>query len=138
MSVLQRFVLLIGLSFLAVAGLGFVASGFHMDMDMNEQARILSIFPTNLHHNLVHLAFGVWGVLATRRWLSARRFARASGVLYLLLVPIGLASPTLGGWMPIGGADIILHATLGAVLALSGFLADTPPTVEPAAESVPA
>ena len=138
MSVLQRFVLLIGLSFLAVAGLGFVASGLHMGAEMREPVRILSIFPTNLHHNLVHLAFGVWGVVATRRWLSARRFARWSGVLYLLLVPLGLASPTLWGWMPIGGPDIILHATLGAVLALAGFLADTPPIPEPAAESVPA
>ena len=127
MSVLQRFVLLISLAFLLVAALGFMASGFSMSADMDHSARILTIFPTNLYHNVLHLLFGLWGVLSVRRWSSARRFARVSGILYLLLVPLGMASPTLGGLMPIGGSDIILHATIGAVLALAGFLADAPP-----------
>lgn len=127
MSVLQRFVRLISISFLIVAVLGFMVSGVSMDAAMESSARILLVFPTNLHHNLVHLAFGVWGMIASRRWRSARIFARLSGVLYLLLVPLGLLSPTLGGIMPIGGGDIILHATIGAVLALAGFLADSPP-----------
>jgi len=137
MSILQRFVLVISLAFIAVAALGFAASGFSMEADMNHAARILTIFPVNFHHNMVHGLFGVWGLLSTRRWGASRLFARASGVLYLALVPIGILSPTLGGLMPIGGSDVILHATIGAILALAGFMADTAPVKAEAAVTEP-
>lgn len=47
---------------------------------------LLSLFPVNVLHNLVHLAFGVWALAAARSFSGAKTFARVGGVIYLALV----------------------------------------------------
>ena len=44
------------------------------------------MFPVNVLHNLVHLAFGVWALAAARSFSGAKTFARVGGVIYLALV----------------------------------------------------
>ena len=84
---------------------------------------LLGFFPVNLLHNIVHLLFGVWGLVASRSFSGAKMYAQVTGVIYIVLAICGLVIPTTFGFIPIGGADIGLHAVLGLVLAGVGFTA---------------
>ena len=133
MTGLQRIAQLFGIAFVAVALLGFLTStGLSMRGEMEHAGRILGLFPVNLPHNLAHLAFGVWGLVAARSWRAAKLYCQVSGIAYLLLAVVGYVSPDLGGHLPLGGADIFLHVTLGAILAVVGFTADEPATARTA------
>ena len=123
MTTVQRVAQVFGIVFILVALLGFVASGGSMEADMEQAPRVLGLFPVNVLHNLVHLAFGVWGLAASRSWGAARTYCRASGVIYLVLAVLGFVIPETMGLMPIGGNDIWLHVLLGGVLAYFGFTA---------------
>jgi hypothetical protein len=128
MTGLQRITQVFGIAFVAVAVLGFLTTGLSMQGEMERAGRILGIFPVNLPHNLAHLAFGVWGIVAARSWRASKTYCQVSGIAYLLLAALGYVSPDLGGHLPLGGADIFLHVTLGAILAVVGFTADEPET----------
>lgn len=84
----------------------------------------LGLFPVNVLHNLVHIAFGVWGLLAARTLPAARGYARAVAVIYAILAVLGLfpATNTTFGLVPIYGHDVWLHALLAAVAAYFGFV----------------
>jgi hypothetical protein len=86
-------------------------------------AMILGLFPANLLHNIVHLLFGVWGLVAARSFAGAKMYAQVGGVIYIVLAICGFLIPTTFGLIPIGGNDIWLHAVLGIVLAGVGFTA---------------
>ncbi len=123
MTTVQRVSQVFGIVFVLVALLGFVASGASMEHDMEQAPRVLGLFPVNLLHNLVHLAFGAWGLAASRGWGAAKTYCRAAGAIYLVLAVLGLVVPETLGLMPIGGNDIWLHALLGGALAYFGFTA---------------
>lgn len=123
MTTVQRVAQLFGWVFIAVAVAGFLTAGGSMEADMETAPRLLGLFPVNLLHNLVHLAFGVWGVLAARSWGGAKTYAQLGGVIYLVLAVLGLVAPTTFGLIPIGGNDVWLHALLGLALAYFGFTA---------------
>ncbi|HEU0079689.1 MAG TPA: DUF4383 domain-containing protein [Longimicrobiaceae bacterium] len=123
MTTVQRVSQVFGVVFVLVALLGFVSSGGSMEADMEQAPRALGLFPVNLLHNLVHLAFGAWGLAASRSWGAAKTYCRTAGAIYLVLAVLGFVVPETLGLMPIGGNDIWLHALLGAVLAYFGFTA---------------
>jgi hypothetical protein len=52
--------------------------------------RALGLFPVNILHNIVHLAIGVWGIVASRSVSGARLFGRGLAILYGLLAILGL------------------------------------------------
>ena len=122
-TTVQRVSMIFGAVFLLVALMGFIAAGTSMEADPGEAPRVLDLFPVNLLHNLVHLAFGVWGVVAARRWDSARAYCRIAGILYLVLAVLGFLAPNGFGLVPLGGHDIWLHVVLGAALTVVGFTA---------------
>lgn len=118
-----RVAMVFGIVFLLVGILGLVASG-GMQMGADPApAMVLGIFPVNLLHNIVHLAFGVWGLLAARSFAGAKTYAQITGVIYIVLAGLGFIAPTTFGFIPIGGNDIWLHAVIGIVLAGVGFTA---------------
>ena len=123
MTTVQRVAQIVGWGFLLVAVFGFFVSGMSMEADMERAHRILGLFAVNLLHNLVHVAFGVWGIVAARRFASARLYARAAGAIYVVLAVLGFLVPTTFGLIPIGGHNIWLHALLGALLVGAGFTA---------------
>ena len=84
----------------------------------------LGLFPVNVLHNLVHIAFGVWGLAAAGRFDAARLYARVVAISYALLTVLGLvpATNTVFGLVPIYGHDVWLHALLAAVAAYFGFV----------------
>ncbi|HEX8274053.1 MAG TPA: DUF4383 domain-containing protein [Longimicrobiaceae bacterium] len=123
MTTVQRVAQVFGIGFLLAAVAGFVAAGGSMDPHTATAPRALGLFPVNLLHNLIHLAFGVWGLAASRSWGAARTYCRAAGVTYLVLMVMGFIAPDTFGLVPIGGNDIWLHAVLGIPLAYFGFTA---------------
>lgn len=123
MRFIQRVATFSGLAFIVAATLG-IAMGGMAGMKMGAASvMLLGIFPVNLLHNLVHGAFGIWGVIAGRGERSSVTFALGSGVAYLLLGVLGLFTDSLLGMVPIGGYDVVLHLGLALVLAGCGFWA---------------
>ena len=124
MTTVQRVAQIFGIVFLLVAIVGFVATGVsNMEADPARAPHMLGLFPVNVLHNVVHLLFGIWGLVASRTFGGARSYARIAGVLYLVLAAAGYLSPNGFGLVPLGGNDIWLHALLGFVLAAVGFTA---------------
>jgi uncharacterized protein DUF4383 len=115
--------LVFGLGFILVAVLGFIAGRTSMEADPSLAPRVLGMFPVNLLHNCVHLAFGLWGIAAARTHDAARAYCRIAGVIYLVLTALGYVSPNGFGLVPLGGPDVLLHLVLGLVLAGVGFTA---------------
>ncbi len=115
--------LIFGIGFLLVAILGFLQGGMSMEDDPALAPKVLGLFPVNLLHNLVHLAFGLWGLAASRTHDASRAYCRIAGVLYLVLTVLGFILPNGFGLVPLGGADPFLHLVLGVALAGVGFTA---------------
>jgi hypothetical protein len=119
----KRVALVFGIVFLLVGILGLVSSG-GMEMGADPApGMLLGMFGVNLLHNIVHLLFGVWGLVASRSFAGAKMYAQTVGVIYIVLAVLGFVSPTMFGLIPIGGNDIWLHAVIGIVLAGVGFTA---------------
>jgi hypothetical protein len=119
----KRVAMVFGIVFLLVGILGLVTPGGMSMAADPAPAMILGLFPVNLLHNIVHLLFGVWGVVAARSFSGAKMYAQVGGVIYVVLAVLGFVLPTTFGLIPIGGNDIWLHAVLGVVLAFVGFTA---------------
>jgi hypothetical protein len=126
-SMAQTGALVFGVAFLLVGVMGFfVEGGTSMHADMDTSGRLLGLFPVNLLHNVVHLAFGVWGLMAARSHDGSKMYGKVSAVAYGSLVVLAFISPTLFGLVPIGSHDIWLHAVLAAGLAWIGWGATAP------------
>lgn len=125
--------------FAAAFGVVFVLAGLagfvpalspahmHPDMMVTAESRLaLGLFPVNVLHDLVHLSFGVWGLLAARSAAASSVYAKGVAVIYGALTVLGLVPVTddLFGLVPIYGNDVWLHAGLGAVAAYFGFVRD--------------
>lgn len=121
-----------GIVFLLVGIWGLVIPGGMQMGAAPAPAMLLGMFPVNVLHNVVHLLFGIWGLLAARSFAGAKTYCTVAGVIYLVLAICGFFIPTTFGLIPIGGADIWLHAVLGIVLAGAGFTARDMPAAAPA------
>lgn len=118
----RRVAMVVGGVFLLVGILGLVSPG-GMSMGVGSSGMVLGLFPVNLLHNIVHILFGVWGLLAARTFAGAKMYAQVGGVIYIVLAICGLVAPNTFGLLPNGGNDVWLHALLGVVLAGVGFAA---------------
>ena len=97
----------------------------HADMIVTSGSRLaVGLFPVNVLHNLVHLAFGLWGLLAARSAVGSLVYARSVALIYALLTVLGLipTTDTTFGLVPIYGNDVWLHAGLAVVAAYFGFV----------------
>jgi hypothetical protein len=93
------------------------------------------LFAVNLAHDIVHVFFGLWGLLAGYGFKTSRFYCRAVFWIYLLLIVLGAIpiTSTLFGVAPIYGWDIALHAIMVLLAAYGGYGAASR---EPAAEEV--
>lgn len=125
----RRFARIYGVVFLVVGIGGFIPGVTqphdHPGVTIDAASGLeLGLFPVNVLHNLIHIAFGIWGLLASRTAPASRGYARAVAVIYAVLTVLGLipATNTAFGLVPIYGNDVWLHALLAAVAAYFGFV----------------
>lgn len=114
--------IIIGLTFLAVGGLGFVANPI-----VGEDPA--AIFYTDTTHNIVHMVSGALFLLVAMAMpANAAGFCKLFGVVYLLLGVVGLVKygtdgmGKLLGFLHVNGADNFLHLGLGLIIFLAGTL----------------
>lgn len=130
----RYFALIYGIVFLLVGIAGFIPGLVHSPnvpagaAPEATHGYLLGLFPINPLHNLVHIVFGVWGVVAYRNFANARLYARAVAIVYAVLAVMGLIPGlnTLFGLVPLYGHDVWLHAVLAVVAAYFGFMAPRP------------
>lgn len=120
---IQRAAMLVGGVFLLVGVAGFIP-GITSNFDdltvagHESEAMLLGIFQVSILHNLVHLLFGVLGVLAARKWSASRRYLIWGGVIYLALWVYGLMidKESSANVVPVNSADDWLHLVLGIAM----------------------
>ena len=123
MTTIQRIAQLFGVVLLLIGILGFFTTGMSMDANPESAPRLFGLFPVNVLHNIVHLAFGVWGLLASRSFDASKSYATISGAIYLVLTILAFIDPTTFGLVPIGSHDVWLHALIAIVLLGAGLTA---------------
>ena len=112
------FARIIGVVFLFVGALGFAPwatvpaplSAEYINLSTS-YGMIFGIFPVNAVHDLIHIAIGGWGVLASFGFKGSVLYLRSVACFYLLLVVLGAIpiTNTLFGAVPIYGWDVGLH-----------------------------
>jgi hypothetical protein len=120
----------VGVAFLLPGVLGFIPGiTTHYDMldfaGHESGAKLLGIFGISVLHNIVHLAFGIAGLVFARTFTGARRYLLGSGVIYLLLSIYGLLidHESAANFVPIDAADNWLHLALAVgMLGLAAVL----------------
>lgn len=122
--------------FLLVGILGFIP-GATTDYDgmtfagHESTAMLLGVFHVSILHNIVHLLFGIIGLVMARTAAGARSFLIGGGVVYLVLWLYGLVidHDSAANFVPVNGADNWLHLVLGVGMAGLGLaLRRTPAT----------
>lgn len=118
---------MVGAAFLLVGVLGFIP-GITTNYDElsfagHSGALLLGLFAVSVLHNLVHVLFGILGLLSARLPGTARLFLMAGGGLYVLLWVWGSAidEDTRANFLPVNTADNWLHLGLGAAMILLGI-----------------
>jgi hypothetical protein len=103
---------------------GFFVTGF-------SGSGTLVVFDLNVLDNVVHLALGAAGIAAFATGpKTSRMFAEVAGPALGIIAIVGIALTNPLGLLPIGGADVVLHAASALVLIYVGFagtIAERPP-----------
>lgn len=132
MSSTRIFALIYGIAFLLVGICGFIPAlltqpaGEHAGHDLQVTAfegYLFGLFHVNVLHSLVHVLFGIMGLVMSRTWSAARTYARIVAISYALLAVMGLIPglDTVFGLIPIHGHDVWLHILLAVPAAYFGF-----------------
>jgi hypothetical protein len=127
----RTFALIWGIGFLAIGVGGFipgVTTPPHpghpaLAVDAN-YGQAFGLFPINILHNIVHILFGLWGLMASRSLGGAKGYAKAVAIIYTVLTVAGIVPGlnTMFGLVPLFGNDIWLHALLALGGAYFGWM----------------
>jgi hypothetical protein len=126
----RTFALIFGIAFLVIGAGGFIPGLYgagtpEPDLTLTHgYSHALHLFPVNTPHNLVHILFGIWGIVAYKSYGGSRTYFRAVAVVYALLMVMGLLEPTRTtfGLVPLYGNDVWLHALLALVAVYFGWV----------------
>lgn len=132
MTLAQKVTGAVGVVFLVVGILGFIP-GVTTNVDdisfwgTDSGAHLFDLFHVSVFHNLVHVAYGVVGLMAmVAGHRSSRSYLLGGGAVYLLLWLYGLVvdQSSDANFVPLNDADNWLHLGLGiGMIALGLFLA---------------
>ncbi|MER5833837.1 DUF4383 domain-containing protein [Streptomyces sp. NPDC002130] len=119
----QQAALLLGLVFLVVGALGFIP-GITTDYGSLEfashdsGAELFGLFQVSILHNLVHLAYGLAGLMLAGTAAGAYSYLLVGGAVYLVLWVYGLSvgHDSDANFVPLNSADDWLHFALGIAM----------------------
>lgn len=125
----RSFALVYGIVFLAAGIAGFIpglvqpisgvpqGSAGMETPHMEGVGLLFGLFPVNAMHNIVHILFGLAGLIAARSLRAGWIYACVVAVIYFILALMGIASglQTMFGLVPLWGYDVFLHLVLAAV-----------------------
>ena len=123
---------IVGLTFLAAGVAGFIPGITTNAGDIalyghESPAMLLGIFQVSVLHNIIHLVFGVAGLVMAKA--AAKMYLVGGGVIYLVtwLYGVAIGPATSLNFVPLNDADNWLHLGLGAGMAAVGLaLGKTP------------
>jgi len=126
---IQWGVICISVGFLLVGILGFVPGVTSNAEDLewvghDGNVLLLAVFEVSIFHNLVHVTFGIIGLLASRWARASQTYLVGGGLIYLVLWVYGLVidQSSDANFIPLNDADNWLHLGLGAAMVLLGIL----------------
>ena len=127
-TAVQKAALAVGIVFLAVGVLGFIP-GITRNYNAlaiyshHSDALLLGIFQVSILHNIVHLLFGIAGLVLARTVSGARNYLVWGGAIYLVLFVYGLivGQRSAANFVPVNTADDFLHMVLGVGMIALGL-----------------
>jgi hypothetical protein len=132
---IRRVTALVGVVFLLVGVAGFIPGiTTHLSTitfaGHNSNTKLLGIFQVSVLHNIVHLLYGVVGLILARTARTARLYLLGGGVIYLVLWLYGLVIDKMSGanFVPFNRADDWLHFALGVGMIALGLIVGRPQT----------
>jgi predicted transporter len=87
-------------------------------------AMLLGLFAVSILHNIVHLAFGVTGLVLARSASGAHNYLVVGGVVYAVIWIYGLVTDPMSSanFVPLNTADNWLHLILAVAMIGLGVL----------------
>lgn len=123
MSTMQKMAGAFGVIFVLVGVLGFIPGITSRFNDLGvagpeSSAELLGLFQVSVLHNLVHLLFGIAGLMAAKRFDLSRKFLIFGGITYLVLTAYGFLIDlgSSANFVPVNTADNFLHLGLGVAM----------------------
>ena len=117
---------IMGVVFLAAGVAGFIPGITTNAGDMalyghKSPAMLLGIFQVSVLHNIIHLVFGVAGLVMAKA--AAKMYLVGGGAIYLVtwLYGVAIGPATSLNFVPLNDADNWLHLGLGAGMAAVGL-----------------
>ncbi|MEV6644163.1 DUF4383 domain-containing protein [Amycolatopsis sp. NPDC051371] len=124
----QRTTMVVGVVFLIVGVLGFIPGvTTHNDQlqvaGHHSMAQLFDVFTVSVLHNLIHLLFGIVGLVAARSPGGSRAYLTIGGLVYLILCVYGMGTDSAGApnFAPVNDADNWLHLGLGVGMVALGI-----------------
>jgi hypothetical protein len=135
-TAIRRVTALVGVVFLLVGVAGFVPGitthlGDITFAGHDSPAKLLGVFQVSVLHNIVHLLYGVVGLVLAGNAVTARVYLVGGGVIYLLLWLYGLITgkASNANFVPFNNADDWLHFGLGVGMIGLGLVFGRAPDV---------
>ncbi|TXL61362.1 DUF4383 domain-containing protein [Aeromicrobium terrae] len=119
----------VGVVFLLVGVLGLIP-GITTDYDTmtfashDSEAQLLGIFQVSILHNIVHILFGIAGLVAARNARDVPTFLFGAAAVYAVLTVYGIVidKTSDANFVPLDSADNWLHLVLTVALAGLGLV----------------
>jgi hypothetical protein len=127
----RTFALIFGVAFLLIGISGFIPGlstpphAGHPPLAVEQNyGQALGLFPVNILHNIVHILFGIWGLLSYKSLGASKGYAKGVAISYAVLTVAGFIPnlDTMFGLVPLFGNDIWLHALLAIIAAYFGWM----------------
>ena len=128
----RRFAMIVGVVFVLIGVLAFIpglnrpdpVGAPELTVTGPGHGYLLGLFHVNVLHNLVHVVFGILGIVMARNAVNAVLYCRIVAVAYGLLTIMGIVPGlnTTFGLIPIHGANVLLHAFIAIAATYYGFV----------------